>query len=72
MEIKKGDFIKLSDELKSFAKTTYDFGKVEKVANTLIDVVFVDEEDVNKNIKLHEIKEYGGLTFSFSLYDVHY
>lgn len=72
MELKKGDFIKLSNELKSYAKTSYDFGKIESVENKIISAFFVEEVDVNKNKKLHMIKESNGLTFSFSLYDIHY
>lgn len=68
--MKKGDYIKFPDELKSLAKTSYDFGLIERIENSLVEVVFVNAEDVKKDKEVHEIKEFDGLTFSFSSYDI--
>lgn len=72
MELKQGDYIKLPEELKAIAKTSFDYGKIEKIiGNQIIEVILVEEGDVNK-LRLHLKIEKKGLTFSFLLYDIHY
>lgn len=72
MELKQGDFIKLPEELKTMAKTSFEYGKIEKISgDQVIEVVLVEEGDVN-NQRLHLKIERKGRTFSFLLYDIHY
>lgn len=73
IKLKKGDFIKLPDELKSSAKTLFDYGKIENIIGDekIIEVVLVDDNEVNRQ-RLHSGLERKGRTFSFLQYDIHY
>ena len=72
IRLKVGDYIQLPKELKSNAKTLFNFGKIESItADQIIEVGLVDDNEVNRQ-RLHSTLERTGLTFSFFLYDIHY
>jgi len=49
VRLKKGDFIRLPGELKSQARTNFDFAKIERISGDgqIVDVMLVDENDVD-------------------------
>ncbi|HWA35807.1 MAG TPA: hypothetical protein VG737_16805 [Cyclobacteriaceae bacterium] len=68
MQIQKGYFIKLSEELKARIKTLHNYAQVERNDGQIVDAYFVNDEDVIQSRVLVDTGIYGR-TVCFHHYD---
>lgn len=73
IKLKIGDYLKLPDDLKSSAKTLFNYGKIKDISGDeqIIEVILIDDIEVDRQ-RLHSTIERRGRTFSFLQYDIHY
>ena len=67
------DFVKLPIEVKTNARTSYEYGKIDRISKDgqVVDLSLVDESDVNR-AKLHTDIAEGSFTFCLHHYDINY
>jgi hypothetical protein len=70
MELKQGDYFKLSRQMKDELRTAYNFGKVDEVMSNTLEATLVEESEVPSDDYSMIDSSFKGKTFSFRLNEI--
>jgi len=70
MELKQGEYFKLSRQMKDELRTAYNFGKVDEVMSNTLEATLVEESEVPADEYRMIDDSFKGKTFSFRLNEI--